>query len=384
MADTFVISPAVLDWVKCAIDISTLPEKQQNQLLKWSEREDEPTFKELVEFSKKAKIPLGYLFLSQAPEEEIELIEFRTVNSSKFQTPSRDFIDTYYEMKTVQDWMMNYMEDAGEDDLPYPGYLKGCSNIGIIVNYIRDLLDLKADEPIKASQSKVFNSLRKKISDLGIMVMQNGVVGANTHRSLELDEFRGFALFDKKAPLIFINAKDSYAGRSFTLLHELVHILLGCSDLYNSFDGSKKHEESIANAVAAELLLPTEVFKEEWTRCYSGNAVNCIAKLSQYLGNSETVIARRALDQGYISQRLYKAVSQRVTEEFKKHKKEKRENGGNYYNTMHSRLDENFISTLAQSVETGETSYMEAFRLTNTNNKTFHKILRDLEFGGRV
>ena len=54
-----------------------------------------------------------------------------------------------------------------------------------------------------------FNVLRKASSDLGILVMQNGIVGNNPHRSLDISEFRAFVLIDAYAPLIFLNAKDS-------------------------------------------------------------------------------------------------------------------------------------------------------------------------------
>jgi Zn-dependent peptidase ImmA (M78 family) len=78
-------------------------------------------------------------------------------------------------------------------------------------------------------------SFRKQLSiaieKLGILVVFSGIVDGNTSRSLDLNEFRGFALYDKKAPLIFVNSKDSYKAQNFTLIHELGHILLKQSGL---------------------------------------------------------------------------------------------------------------------------------------------------------
>ncbi len=72
------------------------------------------------------------------------------------------------------------------------------------------------------------------MSSIGIVIMLNGIVGANTHRGLSIDEFRAFTLIDDFAPLIFINATDSKAGLLFSLIHEFVHIGIGANSLFNA------------------------------------------------------------------------------------------------------------------------------------------------------
>jgi len=100
--------------------------------------------------------------------------------------------------------------------------------------------------------------------------MQNGIALGNTHRPLDLNEFRAFTLIDEYAPLIFINSKDSNNGKTFSLLHELVHIFYGRNSLYNDdlkFRNKYTNPlEIICNRITGELIAPTDIFIEYWEK----------------------------------------------------------------------------------------------------------------------
>ena len=111
--------------------------------------------------------------------------------------------------------------------------------------------------------------LIQKSEALGIWVLCNGIVGNNTHRTLDVEDFRGFAIADPVCPLVFINNKDAKAAQIFTLVHELAHIWIGqngISDvgLENDLELEHGEVEAFCNQVAAEVLVPAHVLQDRW------------------------------------------------------------------------------------------------------------------------
>ena len=222
--------------------------------------------------------------------------------------------------------------------------------------------------------------LRNAISNAGTMVMLNGIVGNNTHRPLDIYEFRAFALVDDIAPLIFINNRDSNNGKLFSLLHEFAHICRGENSLFNEPISFNKYqvskEEILCNAVAAEILVPTDEFERLWSTTEERTYPERISNIARHFCCSEMVIARKALDNGYIDSDEYNEIADTVNEAFQKTLQSKKSRGGNYYRTASSRMDHNFLICLAGSVASGGTSYTDAFAMTNTNRKTYENLMR--------
>ena len=94
----------------------------------------------------------------------------------------------------------------------------------------------------------------------------------------------------------------------------------------------------------------------------------------------ESVIARKALDCKKITKDIYNKIVQTAIDNYNQMKENREKSGGNYYNTMGSRLDGNFVKALCESISMGRTSYTEAYRLTNTSRKTFSEVAQ--HFGG--
>lgn len=381
------VKPEILKWVIEESEFSNVPTQTIKLLHSWLAGEKTPTFHQVEDVSKKTHIPFGYFFLNTPPEKECEIVEYRTIDSVSIANPSRELIDTVYLMTDVQEWMEENNRREGNDPYGYVGKYHGIlSSAEEIVDDIRNTLNIKVNwySEIKNS-SESFRYLRSHISDIGILVMTNGVVGNNTHRKLNIDEFRAFTLINKYAPLIFINTCDTDNGKVFSLLHELAHIWIGEDSLYNEPYGSfhkVSPVETFCNAIAAEFLVPNRLFINEWEKLSLESPESTVDELAKVFHCSRYVIARRAKDKRKISQKEYSNIIDILNKQLHTLlNTAKKGSGGDYYKGLQSKWDHNFIQAINASAKRGITNYTDVYRLTKTNGKTFEKLVS--EIGGK-
>lgn len=372
------VAPVVLDWVIKQASDAVQRSDVMGTLLGWKAGIKKPTFNQVASVSKATGIPLGYFFLKQPPVENFPVLEYRTIDSISSSNPSRNLIDTINHMESAQEWMRNYMVDNDYDKLNFVSSVRESDGVDYIANNIRKTIAVKEDwyQHIKTSRD-AFKFFRKKLESIGVLVMMNGIVGSNTHRKLNIDEFRAFTIIDDYAPLIFINANDSNGAKLFSLLHECAHIWLGKDNFFNDRFSSADDVsplEVLCNAVAAEVLVPNSLFTKEWNRKSQISEYEKIKQLSNLFNCGTVVIARRALSNSYISKDDYQELVKDAIEQFNKFQK-KTSKGGNYYATAATRIDHRFIAALDYSIQEGKTQFTDAYRLTNTSRKTFSKLV---------
>ncbi|RIX33181.1 ImmA/IrrE family metallo-endopeptidase, partial [Corynebacterium falsenii] len=254
------VAPKMLEWAvrRVGWDEDTASQKFPS-LDAWLHGEKKPTLKQLQAFSKKTHAPFGQLFLDEPPVEEVPIPDMRTIGNQRLAEPSPDLLDTIYLCQLRQDWYRDYGEEVGLEELPFVGAATTKSSVVDTAEAIRKELSFGVQQRNKFSTwEDALRYLLDAIEGLGVLVMVNGVVGADTSRTLDPDEFRGFALADSIAPLIFINGADTKAAHIFTLIHELAHLWLGSSVLSDATMARKAHQpmEQWCNQVAAEVLVP--------------------------------------------------------------------------------------------------------------------------------
>ena len=380
------ITPQVLEW---AIQRSRRQEKLEHKFKKigeWLSGTAQPTFLQLQEFAKAAAVPFGYLLLTSPPEESLPITNFRTLTSETVQEFSPELLDTVYKMQQRQAWMRDYLTEQGHAPLPFISSASITDNPIDIAAQIRKVLGINDGwAKSQPTWSDALRGLERKIEEAGILVMVNGVVGNNTSRKLDPQEFRGFVLVDQYAPLVFVNGADGKAAQMFTLAHELAHLWLGISAAFDlhRLQPAADSTEMVCNQIAAEFLVPAPQLITLWPAI--ANTANRFQRIARHFKVSEIVAARRCLDLKLIEREgFFHYYRDWQSREIELAAKKKSDGGkGDFYPTQNLRIGNRFGQMLIQSVREGKTAYTEAYHLTGLKRDTFQTYADEI-FGRKV
>ena len=331
------------------------------KLPQWESGDHRPTLKQLEQFARATRTPVGYFFLSAPPDEEVPIPDLRTVGDRGVRRPSPDLLDTIYQCQQRQDWYRGYARGIGLDPVPHVGSLSTATPVEEAASAVTAEMSFSVERRGQ-NWSEAFGYLRDRAEDSGVLVMVSGVVGSNTHRKLDPAEFRGFALADPLAPLVFVNGADTKAAQIFTLAHELAHIWLGESALSDANLGVQAaHEvERWCNGVAAEVLVPLEALRSDFDD--RADLTDELDRLARRFKSSTLVVLRRVHEAGYLGwdayRRAYRDEFGRVMELIGAGG-----DGGDFYNTQPARVSKRFARSVIVSTLEGQTLYTDAFQM---------------------
>ena len=369
------LRPGVLRWARQRAGLSEdeLAKKMEVKLervLEW-ERSGEISTAQVRKLPQGTYTPEGYLYLDQPADDSLPIADFRTIGDHPIARPSPNLLDTIYQMQRRQDWMREELLIDEADPLEFVGAFRDNTDFEDVADGMREALTL---DPDWASGNTTWDAalrfLRNRIEEVGVLVFINGIVGNNTHRKLDPDEFRGFALIDEYAPLIFINNADYTSAQMFTIAHELAHIFIGAEGVSN-FEAllpSGHATEGLCNNIAAEFLVPHAVLEEMWETVEKDEEP--YQKIARKFKVSVIVAARRTFDLGLINKEAYfQFYAKYLADE--RRQKDNRTSGGNFWNNQNVRLGRRFGIAVARAVKEGRLLHREAYRLADLKGDIF-------------
>jgi len=271
--------------------------------------EVKPTYKQLLTLGEMCRVPDWVFLLEEIPP------EYRYDTMPAF----RVFSDK------MDDFALRHM-----DDFDFKRQVMRMRILMVVVQQLRELiLDLReTQEPIgkftgpsyqgqsatemaqlarawlgAGDKSFKFEEWREQIEAKNVFVFMTGKFPGWSKADPKI--FRGFSIYNAQLPIVVINDSDSYKAQSFTLFHELGHILRKETDI-DPNDIFESPNENVAaeiwcNQFAAELLMPQASFRRVWNS-QSVQSLNDVKRIADQFNVSNYAVIVRARRLKYLGQ----------------------------------------------------------------------------------
>lgn len=313
MIQRALITPTLLSWARDRMRLS-VPDAASKSgfepevLQAWESGRRRPTVGQARQIAQAYKVPFAALFLSEPPDAPIELPhDYRRVAGTAIGTIGFDILAVVQEARSRRDIALELYELSNSSPRVLRRTLTVQNNPEDSSSELRHALAVSLETQRQWRNSRIaFNAWRAAVENLGVLVFQESAIG--------LEVLRGFSLDTRPLPVIMVNRSDGYASRSFTLLHELTHILLhnaGMCDLTSSTARPPEEQrvEVFCNAVAAATLMPTrELLRHPLlnvARRLNQWSDREIQDLASHFSVSREALLRRLLTLERTSQRFY-------------------------------------------------------------------------------
>lgn len=329
------VSPRILQWARTSLHLTEddvvnhFAQKSKEKfkldlsLLKRIEsNEQDISFTILQELSNLYKRPLAVFFLSSPPAELSLPKDCRTIDSGVHRILSPEAILVFRRTRYVQSIFAELSEELGFDlNLSFPKASLS-DNPKKLSERFREILGFSFElqsKKIKDSR-ELFKTIRERLEGVNVFTLKS---------SFPLEDARAFSLVDKIPYIIVINNKDGgyfgYAPKTFSLLHEFVHILLSEGAICNDFSRSHQEIEKFCNEFAASFLVPDKYFldvlKTQSINLNKAEIESSLEKLKSIFKVSKNVLLRKCLSLELINKLSYE---QKVKEWEKMYEREER------------------------------------------------------------
>jgi Zn-dependent peptidase ImmA (M78 family) len=287
--------------------ISRMTKQEAAKIEQWKDPRDPllPTINQAKDLARCLGVPFAGLYMNPEFVPTAKLPRFldkRTVPGGGIPLDDSAMNLAVFDLLRLRTIVLNTKRELRDSVAPfaYPGTLDGARELAL---QLRVYLGVSyALQKATASPRQFFLLVRSKIEDKGILV--GGFDG------VRVEAVRGMALYFDELPIIGINNLDRPPAKTFSMLHEMVHILKRHSTACNEIGplSASDSEEVFCNAVAGEFLVPAGLLQQEAEVRTKGIDAQAIKALAARYSVSREVVSRRLLDLGYLQKSEYEEI----------------------------------------------------------------------------
>jgi len=354
------VSASVLKWARVTRFGARKEEAAKRLKVTIQELDNWETINPTISTAVLKKISIVYkrhisVLMLKTPPVSQEPPKFRTlINFEGLSFDQKTFlaIRQAQEIQATTSYLLDEKENQSLKELT-----KSSSTVETLVNKISDLLKINDISRFQTKNSKeqlVF--WKRAIESLGIIVLQ---------QSFPVNDIRAFTIYDKSAPVIMLNSRDTDNARIFSLFHELGHLALRQTDSDSAFSLNiepRKKDEFFCNNFAASFLVPTGLLRKI-TSGINGYDDSSVKELADKFKVSKSVIWRKLRDSSIISQSEFNAIKRQLDyfEAYSTNKKVPKKGGGKntYLYTVMNTRGEFYLSEVFDAYSSRKISYFE-------------------------
>lgn len=370
------VNGAIIKWARERYNMSTEVAAQaigidRQRYERWERNEDFPTYAMLKRISDLFQKPSAVFFFPAPPSLPDIDGELRTLPNSVVSSFSKHVIEQFEKAQAYQIYLREIYGNRycilSEKDI-FP------NNLVDLAEYIRRRMSF----PIKAQKQRkshraVFDYFREKFYELGIYVFKDSF-GDNS--------VSGLCLYDAEFPIITINNAMSFARQSFTLFHELYHLISNTGgaeivrdDFYDFLNADQTVTEKDCDSFANEFLIPTEDFKLE----IKGKTItdSFIADLAKIYSVSKEAVMYKLYSLGYIEASDYNVLKEYFYGDAIRNKSiegGQKSSGGNYYYTKLTYLGHQYTAAVFKQYFSGKIDSYHAGEMLNSKVEHLPKL----------
>ncbi len=283
------------------------------------------TFRQLEELANSYKRPLALFYLPKPPSEALRIHDFR-LDANVFQKPLSPALKI--EIRRAhqrRDEALELSRELRQTPRRFSPAASADEDAEIVAARINQLLHIDtAKRSFWKNASAAYAARKAAVETLGVLVFEAS--------RIPVSEMRGLSLTFDQLPVAVINGADSHNGRSFSLLHELTHLLLRqggvCDLVFSESRSADARTEAFCNAVAAAALMPaTEILSllpEPRTRAWT---MDELAGLAKPFRVSREAMLRRLVTLGRATRTHYFAMRSKFIEEYQQYRHDQKSDG---------------------------------------------------------
>lgn len=388
------VNPNILKWaretagysIEAAVKALAIKDLRDTSALERLEQleagKQQPTRPLLLKMAKKYRRPLLAFYLAEPPKTGDRGEDFRTLprdyeekDDSLLNTLLRDVIARHGLISSA------LIDEAETHILKYVASHKVTDSPKAISKSIKKYFDINLDLfREQKTPEAAFKYLRDQIEKAGVFVLLIGDLGSH-HTKIEVKTFRGYSIADSIAPFIVINDNDSHRAWSFTLLHELTHIMLGQTGVSNAF--SSIQVEKLCNRTAGDILLPTaelSAFGITQDSTYE-DLIKAITNYANSTNVSSTMVAYKLYLENIIEQDVWIQLTETYHDLWVQNqlsrtlKNREKEGGPSYYTIKYHRVGSALIDVINRFLYSGAITTTKAGKVLGVKPTNVHKLI---------